>query len=63
MAEAGENSHGKNNLCKIKILTINTDERPKTVAGALPSVQKIMKLGSALIQAESANCWQLICLP
>jgi hypothetical protein len=41
MAETGENSHGKNNLCKIRVLTINTDERPKTVEDALPSVQRL----------------------
>jgi hypothetical protein len=36
MAEAGENSHGKNYLCKIGLL-INTDERKQDLPVALPN--------------------------
>jgi hypothetical protein len=60
MAEAGENSHGKNYLCKIGPLTENTDERQKTCVAALPNAFKIMQ-STAQIQAEQENCWQLIC--
>ncbi len=60
MAEAGENSHGKNYLCKSGLLAVTTDERQKTCADALPKGFKIMQL-SAEIQAQEENCWQLIC--
>jgi hypothetical protein len=60
MAEAGENSHGKNYLCKIGLLAETTDERQKTCAAALPTTFKVMQL-TAQIQGEQENCWQLIC--
>jgi hypothetical protein len=51
MAEAGENSHGKNYLCKIGLLAETTDERQKTCAAALPTTFKVMQL-TAQIQGE-----------
>jgi hypothetical protein len=44
MAEAGENSHGKNYLCKIGLLAETTDERQKTCAAALPTTFEVMQL-------------------
>jgi hypothetical protein len=51
MAEAGENSHSKNYLCKIGLLAENTDERQETCAAALHNTFKVMQL-TAQIQGE-----------
>jgi hypothetical protein len=51
MAEAGENSHSKNYLCKIGLLAENTDERQETCAAALHNTFKVMQL-TAQIQRE-----------
>src|ERR1019366_3323975 len=51
MAEAGENSHSKNYLCKIRLHAENPDERQETCAAALPTTFKVMQL-TAQIQGE-----------